>query len=35
MNYTCMKAVMDNHTEKCGLLSDYGLRYAKYYADAC
>lgn len=30
-----MRAVMDNHTEKCGRLTDYGLIYAKYYADAC
>lgn len=35
MNYQCMRAVMDNHTEKCGRLSDYGLIYAKYYAEAC
>ena len=35
MNYECMRAVMDNHTEKCGRLSDYGLRYAKFYAQAC
>lgn len=32
MNYDCMRAVMDNHTEKCGRLSDYGLMFAKYYA---
>lgn len=35
MNYDCMRRVMDNHTEKCGRLSDYGLRYAKFYAEAC
>lgn len=35
MNYTCMRAVMDNHTEQCGRLSDYGLMYAKFYAEAC
>lgn len=35
MNYECMRAAMNNHTAKCGLLSDYGLMYAKYYADAC
>lgn len=35
MNYECMRSVMDNHTEKCGRLSDYGLTYAKYYAEAC
>lgn len=35
MNYDCMRAVMDNHTEKCGRLSDYGLMFAKYYAEAC
>ena len=35
MKYECMRAVMDNHTQKCGRLSDYGLRYAKYYAEAC
>lgn len=35
MNYECMRAVMDNHTEQCGRLSDYGLRYAKFYAEAC
>lgn len=35
MNYDCMRAVMDNHTEQCGRLSDYGLRYAKLYAEAC
>jgi hypothetical protein len=32
MNYECMRAVMDNHTKKCGRLSDYGLIFAKYYA---
>lgn len=32
MNYDCMRAVMNNHQEKCGRLSDYGLMYAKYYA---
>lgn len=35
MDYECMRTVMDNHTEKCGRLTDYGLMYAKYYADAC
>ena len=35
MKYDCMRAVMDNHTEKCGRLSDYGLIFAKYYAEAC
>jgi len=35
MKYDCMRAVMDNHTEKCGRLSDYGLMFAKYYAEAC
>lgn len=35
MNYDCMRALMDNHTEQCGRLSDYGLMYAKYYAEAC
>lgn len=35
MNYECMRAVMDNHTDKCGRLSDYGLMFAKYYAEAC
>jgi|JI6StandDraft_1071083.scaffolds.fasta_scaffold455862_1 hypothetical protein len=35
MNYDCMRAVMDNHTEKCGRLSDYGLMFGKYYAQAC
>ena len=35
MNYDCMRAVMDNHTNKCGRLTDYGLIYAKYYAQAC
>ncbi len=32
MNYECMRTVMDNHTHKCGRLSDYGLMFAKYYA---
>lgn len=35
MNYECMRTVMDNHTNKCGRLSDYGLTFAKYYAEAC
>ena len=35
MNYDCMRAVMDNHTNECGRLTDYGLIYAKYYAEAC
>lgn len=35
MNYECMRTVMDYHTTKCGKLSDYGLMFAKYYADAC
>lgn len=35
MNYECMRAVMDHHTAKCGRLSDYGLMFAKYYAEAC
>ena len=35
MKYECMRAVMDNHTDKCGRLSDYGLMFAKYYAEAC
>ena len=35
MNYDCMRKVMDNHTNNCGRLSDYGLIYAKYYAEAC
>jgi len=29
MNYECMRTVMDNHTEKCGRLSDYGLMFDK------
>lgn len=35
MNYECMRTVMDHHEQKCGRLSDYGLKYAKYFADAC
>ncbi len=35
MNYECMRTMMDNHTQKCGMLSDYGLMFAKYYAEAC
>jgi hypothetical protein len=35
MNYECYRTVMNHHTEKCGLLSDYGLIFAKYYAEAC
>ena len=35
MDYECMRTVMDYHTKRCGRLSDYGLMFAKYYAEAC
>ena len=35
INMDCMRTVMENHTQQCGRLSDYGLRYAKFYAEAC
>lgn len=35
MDYNCMRTVMDYYEQQCGRFSDYGLRYAKYFADAC
>jgi len=26
---------MDNYEQKCGRLTDYGLRYVRYFAYAC
>lgn len=31
----CMRAVLADYEEKCGRLTDYGLIYAKYFAQAC
>ena len=35
INHDCMREVISNFEGKCGRLSDYGLIYVKYFAEAC
>lgn len=35
INFDCLRETMDFFEQKCGRLSDYGLYYVKYFAEAC
>lgn len=35
IHFDCMRDVMESYEQKCGRLSDYGLIYTKYFAEAC
>ena len=35
LNFDCLRKVMDASESRCGRLSDYGLIYVKYFAQAC
>lgn len=35
INFECLRPVIENLEEKCGRISDYGLIYIKYIAQAC
>lgn len=32
INFSCLKPVMEEYENKCGHLSDYGLKYVRYFA---
>ena len=35
INFECLREVMGEYEEKCGRLSDYGLKYVKYITEGC
>ena len=35
INFDCLRPAMEAYENKCGRLSDYGLIYVKYFAEAC
>lgn len=34
-NYDCYRTLIDTFEDGCGKLSDYGLKFAKYFAHTC
>lgn len=35
IKFDCLRRTMDGYERKCAKLSDYGLQYVKYFAEAC
>lgn len=35
LNFDCNRAAIESFEQKCGRISDYGLLYVKYIAEAC
>jgi hypothetical protein len=35
INFDCLRPTMEAYEKQCGRLSDYGLIYVKYFAEAC